>query len=105
LRRKAHPAGAPQPGALPPAPALAGRPLRYLIGANKIDWAGFGPTDVVEVGYDVDAVPPAFRDRVIGYGNFWDEEQTGKLGPYLKATDTARHYDEGVIDPNGPGWS
>src|SRR5215470_13020321 len=105
LRRLAERADDPLPPATPaPAGALAGRPLRYLIGASKIDWGSFGAADVVEVGYDVDAVPPAFRGRVIGYGNFWDEEQTGRFGPYLKPTDTAREYDEGVIDPNGPGW-
>src|SRR6266851_7412575 len=103
LRRKAKPLD-PSPRPSPPAHALAGRPLRYLIGARKIDWASFGAADIVEVGYDVDAIPQAFRDRVIGYGNFWDEEQTGRFGPYLAATDTAREYDEGVIDPKGPGW-
>ncbi len=103
FRRKAAPAD-PLPSASTPASALAGKPLRYLIGARKIDWESFDAMGVIEVGYDIDVVPPALRDRVIGYGNFWDEEQTGRFGPYLKPTDTARHYDEGVIDPKGPGW-
>ncbi len=106
FRRKAAPAD-PLPSASTPASALAGKPLRYLIGARDVDWESFDAMGVIEVGYDIDAVPPALRDRVIGYGNFWDEkyEEDGpRFGPYLKPTDTARHYDEGVIDPKGPGW-
>jgi hypothetical protein len=87
----------PQPA---PVNSLEGRPLRYLIGANGV---GTGRDDeIVECPYD--ATRPPAKGLAIKYCNLFDEENTGKYGPYLKTSDTARQYDEGQIDPRGPGW-
>jgi len=40
----------------------------------------------------------------VGYCNLFDEKNTGRYGPYLFNSDTARRYNEGQIDPNGRGW-
>ena len=40
----------------------------------------------------------------IAYCNLFDENKTGKYGPYLNSSDTAKQYNEGQIDPRGPGW-
>ena len=78
---------------------LAGKPLRYLIGADN---AGRGADDVItEVPYDE---PPARRGLSIGYCNLFDEMNTGHYGPYLHDSDTAADYAEGQIDPRGIGW-
>lgn len=78
---------------------LAGKPLRYLIGADR----GYAvdPEVITEVGYDD---PKPQRGLAIAYCNLFDEHNTGKLGPYLHSSDTAETYDEGQIDPSGPGW-
>ena len=71
------------------------RPLKYLIGYD-----GPNPgsnSHIVECGYDSN-----FGD--IAYCNLFDEKNTGQLGPYLHTSDTASDYDEGQIDPSGPGW-
>jgi hypothetical protein len=79
---------------------LAGKPLRYLIGADS---AGPGHDDAVTVvSYDV--TRPAQRGISIAYGNLFDERNTGRYGPYLRTSDTAAQYNEGQIDPRGPGW-
>ena len=79
---------------------LEGKRLRYLIGA---DYPGAGNKDeVIEVAYDV--VRPPAKGLAIAYCNLFDEENTGKYGPYLHTSDTAAQYDEGQIDPRGPGW-
>ena len=80
--------------------ALAGKPLRYLIGT---DASGPGNEDVVtEVSYDT--AEPARHGISIAYCNLFDEHNTGHYGPYLHSSDTAAEYNEGQIDPRGPGW-
>src|SRR5262245_41827289 len=80
--------------------ALEGKPLRYLIGAES---SGQGRDDVVtEVSYDTDQ--PAMHGISIAYCNLFDEHNTGHYGPYLHSSDTAAEYNEGQIDPRGPGW-
>jgi hypothetical protein len=79
---------------------LEGKLLRYLIGTDK---PGAGSKDkVIEVAYSVER-PPA-KGLAIAYCNLFDEENTGKYGPYLHTSDTAEQYSEGQIDPKGPGW-
>ncbi len=88
--------GAPQPRVN----ALAGKPLRYLIG---IDAPGEGSAgEIVEVGYDV--TRPPRNAMAIKYCNLFDEHNTGRYGPYRYTSDTAAQYGEGEIDPHGPGW-
>jgi hypothetical protein len=83
-----------------PSNLLAGLPLRYLIG---IDYYGPGADNQIwEVGYDV-TLPP-FNGLSIAYCNLFDEKNTGKYGPYIHDSDTAKDYDEGQIDPRGEGW-
>lgn len=78
---------------------LTGKPLRYLIGADS---AGDGCDNcVTEAPY---GAKPARRGVSIAYGNLFDEENTGRYGPYLNTSDTAKKYDEGQIDPRGLGW-
>lgn len=78
---------------------LAGKPLRYLIGADSAGQGKDGEITAVPYGD-----PPVRHGISIAYCNLFDEENTGRLGPYLKDTDTAREYGEGVIDPRGTGW-
>ena len=78
---------------------LAGKPLRYLIGADD---AGRGADDVVTVSPY--RTRPARHGWSIAYCNLFDELNTGQYGPYLRTSDTAREYGEGQIDPRGPGW-
>ena len=83
-----------------PTNPLAGKPLRYLIGSDD---PGEGSEDVItEVPY---GHPPVKRGISIGYCNLFDEKNTGRYGPYLRDSDTARDYGEGQIDPHGPGWT
>ncbi len=78
---------------------LAGKPLRYLIGAQA---SGPGrDADVTVVAYGAE---PVKRGISIAYGNLFDEHNTGRYGPYLHTSDTAAQYNEGQIDPRGPGW-
>jgi hypothetical protein len=93
---------APQPAIAPLADKnpLAGKPLRYLIGS---DGTGRGVDDeVVEVSYS--ASKPAKSGVSIAYCNLFDERNTGRYGPYLHTSGTAKQYNEGQIDPHGPGW-
>lgn len=79
---------------------LGGKPLRYLIGAqgNPI-----GVVDAItEANYD--ATRPPRRGMGIKYANLFDEQNTGKYGPYLRTSDTAAKYKEGQIDHRGEGW-
>lgn len=63
---------------------LAGKPLRYLIGADD---PGHGADDVItEVPYDHGIV---LRGISVGYCNLFDENNTGAYGPYLSDSDTA----------------
>ena len=80
--------------------ALEGKPLRYLIGTEA---SGPGRDDeVTEVSYST--TQPARRGISIAYCNLFDEHNTGRYGPYLHTSDTAAEYNEGQIDPRGPGW-
>ncbi len=79
---------------------LAGKQLRYLIGNDS--GGRVGDNDIVEVSYDTSR--PARRGISIAYCNLFDERNTGRYGPYLKSSDTAKEYNEGQIDPKGPGW-
>jgi len=84
---------------VPPANFLEGKPLRYLIGADGV---GQGREDEVTVSpYDAG---PATHGISIGYCNLFDENNTGRYGPYLHKSDTAAQYNEGQIDPRGRGW-
>lgn len=83
---------------------LYGKPLMYLIGSQN---ARAIPGSVVEPSYGWNIV----GDDKIAYLNFFNElysEQSDdareQLGPYLHTSDTAEEYDEGQIDPAGPGW-
>jgi hypothetical protein len=85
---------------LPPENRLAGKPLRYLIGAEH---SGSGrDEDVTVVSYDT--TEPVKHGISIAYCNLFDENNTGRYGPYLRTSDTAQQYKEGQIDPRGPGW-
>lgn len=79
---------------------LAGRPLRYLIGTEGS--AGAREGDVTMVSYGT--TQPAKHGMSIAYGNLFDELNTRRYGPYLRTSDTAAQYNEGQIDPRGPGW-
>ena len=98
------PAGQPLPPTAnrrvgPAGNVLAGKPLRYLIGTGA---AGAGRDDeVTEVAY---SAAPVKRGISIAYCNLFDEHNTRRYGPYLRTSDTAAQYNEGQIDPRGPGW-
>lgn len=80
---------------------LIGKSLRYLIGADSFGW---GRDDTVtEVGYD--ATKPVKYGVSIAYCNLFDENNSGRYKPYLHTSDTASEYNEGQIDPSGPGWT
>lgn len=79
---------------------LIGKPLHYLIGA---DAPGYGDDHAITVvAYDVQH--PLRHGISAGYCNLFDETNSGHYGPYLRASDTAAEYNEGQIDPRGPGW-
>ena len=79
--------------------ALAGKPLRYLIGGSS----GPGHDDeVTMVSYSTNS--PVKRGLSIAYCNLFDETNSGKYGPYLHNSDTAKQYNEGQVDPKGAGW-
>lgn len=79
---------------------LEGRPLRYLIGAESAGSGRDGEITVVPYGE-----PPVRHGISVGYCNSFDEHNTGDYAPYLKSSDTAKEYNERVIDPRGPGWN
>src|SRR5262245_19659126 len=84
---------------------LEGKPLRYLIGGD--DSAQGRDDEVFELSFDAEAPPK--RGIRIKYCNLLDEKydkrkKTGAYGPYAAASDVARQYGEGQIDPKGPGW-
>lgn len=102
-----HLAHAPAPTTTPKSPPpsatnpLEGKPLRYLIGT---DIPGLGREgEITEVSYS--AIKPTARGISVKYCNLFDEENTGRYGPYLHTSDTAAQYNEGQIDPAGPGWT
>jgi hypothetical protein len=81
--------------------ALAGKPLRYLIGAEDAP-----PTAgcVVEAPYRVPPPPGG-----IWYLNCFDQRDSykqgrGEYGPYREPTKTSGDYNEGIVDPAGPRW-
>ncbi len=79
---------------------LAGKRLRYLIGTEG---SALGrDEEVIEVSYNT--TQPAKHGISIAYCNLFDEKNTGRYGPYLHTSDTAQQYNEGQIDPRGPGW-
>ena len=86
---------------------LAGKKLRYLIGA---DHPGKGDADeIVEVGYDCEKPLPGGVS--VAYCNLFNEkyseqsrDERDRYGPYLGTSDTAADYGEGQIDPRGAGW-
>ncbi len=80
--------------------ALEGKPLRYLIGTQA---SGPGRDDEVTV-VSYSTTQPVKRGVSIAYGNLFDEHNTRRYGPYLHTSDTAAQYNEGQIDPRGPGW-
>jgi hypothetical protein len=88
------------PGADARVNALEGKPLRYLIG-TQASWPGHDD-EVTVVSYS--ATQPARRGISIAYCNLFDEHNSGRYGPYLRTSDTAKQYNEGQIDPRGPGW-
>jgi hypothetical protein len=96
----AHPLGAPPAASPPGGNPLAGKPLRYLIGTGS---AGPGRDDEVTV-VSYSTASPVKRGISIAYCNLFDEHNSGRYGPYLSTSDTARQYNEGQIDPRGPGW-
>lgn len=84
---------------------LAGRALDYCIGADD---PPYRDGRVLEVGYDAERAPisPAIK-----YGNLFLEKygdmtkrQRAAYAPFLHTSDTAQQYNEGQIDPAGPGW-
>lgn len=79
---------------------LSGLRLRYLIGTSSPGRGEIGT--VTEVAYDVDR--PVELGMSIAYCNLFDETNSGRYGPYLNLSATAAKYNEGQIDPNGPGW-
>ncbi len=80
---------------------LAGKPLRYLIGAESV---GLGdPGAITVVPYDE---KPVRNGWSVGYCNLFEEPvRRGEYGPYLHTSDTAEEYNEGQIDPRGAGWN
>lgn len=87
---------------------LDGKPLRYLIGGDD-DYDG-ADDEVIELSYDAERHPA--RGVGVKYGNLFNEkydEQTpaerARYAPYLEQGDTAAEYNEGQIDPDGPGWA
>jgi hypothetical protein len=79
---------------------LVGKPLRYLIGTEGSGSARDGDVTVVSYGTS----QPAKHGISVAYGNLFDELNTRRYGPYLRTSDTAAQYNEGQIDPRGPGW-
>jgi hypothetical protein len=86
------------PATRPAGNPLEGKPLRYLIGADAPGPGRDG--EVIECGYNV--VRPAANGIAVKYCNLFDEENTGRFGPYLQTSETAAQYHEGQIDPRGP---
>lgn len=88
-----------------PTEALAGRRVRYLIGAtgDKIILPD-QPDATVVLPYDYEHPVHLDACAAIGYINLFDEFGTGNLGPYRTDTETAQRYGERVIEQYGSGW-
>jgi len=86
---------------------LNGKPLRYLIGADRV---GMGKPDAItEVGYDIDkqlsyGITAAYCNLFNEKYDEQSEDERKQFGPYLHKSDVAKAYNEGQIDPNGIGW-
>ena len=87
-------------GSAPAANVLDGKPLRYLIGTDTSERG----SDHAITAVSYSTTQPVSRGTSIAYCNLFDEHNTGRYGPYLHTSDTAAQYDEGQIDPRGPGW-
>jgi len=74
--------------------------FRYLIGTDVPGPGRDG--EITEVSYNVRSPLP--HGVSVKYCNLFDEDNTGRYGPYLYDSDTAAQYGEGQIDPAGPGW-
>jgi hypothetical protein len=81
--------------------------LDYLIGQDNDQGH---PNRITELSYDATQAPS--EGIGVKYCNLFDQRDTydanrntGQYSPYLKPTQTSSQYDEGVIDPSGPGWS
>lgn len=79
---------------------LTGKRLRYLIGADALGPGG--DDEITVVPYS--ANEPVNHGISIAYCNLFEENKSGDYAPYLNTSDTARRYNEGQIDPRGPGW-
>lgn len=80
---------------------LFGKSLAYLIGADD-PGQGFEGA-LTEVPFDWDT--PMAKGTSVAYCNLLAEKKLATYGPYLKPSDTARQYKEGMIDPRGIGWN
>lgn len=81
---------------------LAGRSMRYLIGADA-DKVTIQPESITVLPYDYEK-PIRNPDYAAGYCNLFWQKDAPDAAPYLKSTDTAKDYGERVIDPKGAGW-
>lgn len=80
---------------------LQGKRIRYLIGA---DGPGEGAADTFTV-VSYSATRPAARGLSGAYVNLLVEGGSpNRYAPYLRPTETARRYGEGVPNPAGPGF-
>lgn len=82
---------------------LAGKRLRYLIGADeKTILNGLSPDAATVLPYDWEG--PFLPPFPIGYCNLYWQEGAPDCAPYLENTDTAEQYGERVIEWTGPGF-
>lgn len=79
---------------------LAGKRLRYLIGADEDAIKG-EPGAITMVPY---GAPRVLEGTSAGYCNAFDQEGNRAYPPYRGRTDTASDYGEDVPDDGGPGW-
>ena len=87
---------------------LEGKQLRYLIGGN--DNHPGKDDEIIEFSFDAEEPPK--RGIGVKYCNLFNEKygeqknpEREAFGPYLRSSDTAKKYNEGQIDPKGPGWA
>lgn len=83
---------------------LSGLPLLYLIGASVPETTRRLPGVSGSLTMCPFDALPTLADMSAGYCTCFDEKNEGRFGPYREPSDTAREYDEGEIDPDGPGW-
>lgn len=80
---------------------LAGKPLRYLIGAGNDFYVP--ELAVCVLPYDYDKLVRS--TLAIGYCNLYWQEGAPDCAPYLRGNDTSDEYGERVIDPKGSGFA